>query len=432
MTKEMDKEVNTLPGRLKRYFDVSTTMTGTAARFAAQHFLGTSLDHAAQAQTLTMALGKLKGPIMKVAQLLATIPDAIPTEYAVEFLSLQADAPAMGWPFVKRRMQTELGADWQSKFKSFEQNATAAASLGQVHKAQAIDGRLLACKLQYPDMTSVVEADLKQLKLILKVYESTMGAIDTQEVYEEVSDRLREELDYELEAQHMLQYHTMLADFEFIHVPEPVPELSTKKLLTMTWLEGRRLQEIMHESQEMRNTIARNMFYSWYYPFYHHYLIHGDPHLGNYTFNEDGSVNLLDFGCIRKFQPRFIQGVLDLYQALQTNNRDLAVQAYETWGFENLTHEIIDVLNVWAQLLCDPVLDDRVRPIQMDHSGVLGRETADKVHSELKRLGGVKPPREFVFMDRAAVGIGSVCMRLRAELNWHQLFLEVVGDKSIF
>jgi predicted unusual protein kinase regulating ubiquinone biosynthesis (AarF/ABC1/UbiB family) len=422
----VDEEKNTLTGRVKRYFDVSTTMSGTVAKLLSEHFFGMSLDHGAQAQNLTLALGKLKGPIMKVAQLLATVPDAIPPEYAMEFLSLQADAPAMGWPFVRRRMQMELGPDWQSKFKSFEQAARAAASLGQVHQAVSLDDRLLACKLQYPDMTSTVEADLRQLKLIFKVYESTIGAIDTQDIFQEVADRLREELDYELEAKHMSRYRNIFKGFDFINIPEVIPELSTKRLLTMTWLEGKRLKDVIDEPQEFRNLIARNMFYSWYYPFYHHGVIHGDPHLGNYTFNQDASVNLLDFGCMREFKPNLVQGVLDLYKAMETNNRDLAVKAYETWGFENLTNEIIDVLNLWAKLLCEPILDDRVRPIQEGNSGVYGRELADKVHHELRRLGGVKPPREFVFMDRATVGIGSVCMHLRAELNWHQLFLEVI------
>jgi len=425
-----DDEQNTLSGRLKRYLNVSTNITGTAARFVAEHLLGTHIDHEIQARALTSALGNLKGPMMKVAQLLATIPDALPPEYALEFLSLQADAPAMGWPFVKRRMLTELGNDWQSKFKSFEHVATAAASLGQVHKACAFDDRILACKLQYPDMSSVVEADLKQLKLILKIYESTVGAIDTEDLYQEISERLREELDYELEAGHMQFYRRIFTGFDFIHIPEVIPGLSTKRLLTMTWLEGHRIKEIIEEPQELRNTIARNLFYSWYYPFYQHGIIHGDPHLGNYTFNKDGSINLLDFGCMRQFQSQFIQGVLDLYQARKTNNRELAVKAYETWGFQNLSNEIIDVLNLWADLLCEPILDNRVRPIQEGHSGVFGREVADKVHHELRRLGGVKPPREFVFMDRAAVGIGSVCMHLRAELNWHDLFLEVIGDKA--
>lgn len=434
-----------LGSRVKRYAQVSTSLSGTAARMVAERFFGLTPDHGAQARILTAALGNLKGPIMKIAQMLATIPDAIPSEYTLEFLNLQADAPSMGWPFVRRRMASELGPQWQQAFKSFENEACAAASLGQVHKATSHEGEALACKLQYADMASIVQADLQQLKLLLQVYEATLGALKTDMIFKEIQARLREELDYTLEAQHIklyrqifgkdpLEAHNKREGFACdpkpmadVHIPKVYDTLSTKHLLTMEWMEGRRLREILDEPQEMRNRIAREMFYAWYYPFYHFGVIHGDPHLGNYTFRDDGSINILDFGCVRKFSPAFVKGVLDLYHALLHNDQDLAVHAYETWGFTNISNELIDVLNLWAKLLYGPLLEDRVRPIQEGNTGTYGREIADKVHQELRRLGGVTPPPEFVFMDRAAVGIGSVCMHLQAEINWHQLFEEIVG-----
>ena len=168
------------------------------------------------------------------------------------------------------------------------------------------------------------------------------------------------------------------------------------------------------------------MFHVWYTPFYHYGFIYGEPHLCNYTFQEDGSVNLLDFGCIRIFSAKIIQGVLNLYRALQQNDQDRLVHAYESWGFSELSKETIEVLNLWAKLLYDPLLEDCVRPIQREFSGIQGRETAAKVHEELKKLGGITPPREFVFLDRAAVGIGSVFLHLKAQLNWHQEFKKVI------
>ena len=160
---------NNLPGRVRRYARVSTAMGGLAARLAGARYLGMPLDRTRHAAELKAALGGIKGPLMKVAQLLATIPDALPKEYASELAALQANAPAMGWAFVRRRMQAELGPDWPRKFRSFEQSAARAASLGQVHRATALDGRALACKLQYPDMASAVEADLRQLKLVMSI-----------------------------------------------------------------------------------------------------------------------------------------------------------------------------------------------------------------------------------------------------------------------
>jgi len=420
-------ESDNLGGRVWRYARVSTAMGGLAARLAGARYLGMPIDRARHAADLKAALGGIKGPLMKVAQLLATIPDALPKEYAGELAALQANAPAMGWPFVRRRMQAELGPDWPKKFRSFEHQAARAASLGQVHRATSLAGEALACKLQYPDMASAVEADLNQLKLVMALYERYDRAITTDEIHAEIAERLREELDYRREAAHMRLYRLMLAGETEIAVPEPVPDLSTARLLTMTWLEGTPFLEAAQAPAARRNAIARNMFRAWYVPFYYYGVIHGDPHLGNYTVREDAGINLLDFGCVRVFPPLFVAGVIDLYHALDRDDAALAVYAYESWGFRNLSREMIAVLNRWAQFLYAPLLDDRKRRIQ-EQQGEYGRDVAEEVHREIRRLGGVKPPREFVFMDRAAIGLGSVFMHLKAEINWHRLFHELIED----
>jgi predicted unusual protein kinase regulating ubiquinone biosynthesis (AarF/ABC1/UbiB family) len=420
-----------LGGRVRRYARVSTAMGGLAARLAGERYLGLPIDRARHAADLKAALGGIKGPLMKLAQLLATIPDAIPKEYASELAGLQANAPPMGWPFVRRRMQAELGPEWQRRFKSFEHDAARAASLGQVHRAVAHDGTALACKLQYPDMASAVEADLNQLKLVMSLYERYDRAITTDEIHVEIAERLREELDYKREAAHMRLYRAMLAEAPEVAVPQPFPELSTARLLTMTWLEGTPFLEAVDAPAARRNAIARNMFRAWYVPFYDYGVIHGDPHLGNYTVRDDAGINLLDFGCVRVFPPPFVNGVIDLYHALDRGDEALAIHAYESWGFRNLSREMIAVLNRWANFLYAPLLDDRKRRIQEAQTGAYGREVAEDVHREVRRLGGVKPPREFVFMDRAAVGLASVFMHLKAEINWHRLFHELIDDFDV-
>ena len=416
---------------MRRYVRVSAAVGGLAARLAGARYLGLKVDKPRHAADLKVALGGIKGPLMKVAQLLATIPNALPEDYAKELATLQSNAPAMGWAFVRRRMAGELGADWQAKFKSFEREAARAASLGQVHRAVALDGTRLACKLQYPDMASAVEADLSQLKLVMGLYERYDRAVTTDEIHAEIADRLREELDYQREAAHLRLYGLMLAEENAVAVPEPVPELSTRRLLTMTWLDGKPLLEAAEAPAAQRNEIARNMFRAWYVPLYYYGVIHGDPHLGNYTVREDRGINLLDFGCVRVFPPVFVKGVIDLYHALDRDDEALAVAAYESWGFRNLDRGMIDVLNHWARFVYAPLLEDRKRQIQELKTGRTGRDIAEDVHRELRRLGGVKPPREFVFMDRAAVGLGSVFMHLKAEINWHRLFHELIADFDV-
>ena len=340
--KDDNLDKSSVLGRAKRYAKVSTTVGGLAAKLAGQKYFGRMIDKPEHARALTEALGGLKGPLLKVAQLLATIPQALPPEYVQELQQLQSDAPPMGWPFVKRRMKAELGSDWQDKFKSFSRDAVAAASLGQVHKAETHDGQILACKLQYPDMTSAVTSDLSQLKTILGLFERMDKAVNTEEIFVEIKDRLYEELDYKREAKHAKLYDYMLRDEKAIHVPAVVDDLSTDRLISATWLEGERILNFKDADPETRETLALNMFRAWYVPLYYYGVIHGDPHLGNYTVQKDYSINLLDFGCVRIFPPKFVKGVIDLYHALLNEDRDLAAHAYESWGFENLSNELFE------------------------------------------------------------------------------------------
>jgi predicted unusual protein kinase regulating ubiquinone biosynthesis (AarF/ABC1/UbiB family) len=431
-----DAERNSLSGRLSRYARVGANVGGVAARVAASRLLNRQGDDAANARALTSALGGLKGPIMKVAQLLATIPDALPADYAAELQKLQSEAPPMGWAFVKRRMQSELGADWEGRFDGFERTPAAAASLGQVHRATTQDGADVAVKLQYPDMQSAVEADLVQLKALFALHRRMDSAIDTSEIIKEIGARVREELDYDREARHARLYAGMLADVPLVRVPGVHAGLSTKRLLTLDWLTGDKLLNWKTASQEDRNRIAEAMFTAWWLPFARFGVIHGDPHLGNYTvFAEDGrpgGINLLDYGCIRLFPVSFIGGVVDLYKGLLTNDEARLVHAYETWGFRNLRKEVIEVLNIWACFIYGPILDDRVRTIADGVApGEYGRKEAYRVHQELKKKGPVTVPQEFVFMDRAAIGLGGVFLHLEARMNFFRMFNAKIEDFSL-
>jgi predicted unusual protein kinase regulating ubiquinone biosynthesis (AarF/ABC1/UbiB family) len=431
-----DSEKNRFSARAARYARVGANVGSVAARYAGRRVLGAAPNRAGEAAALSGALGRLKGPLMKVAQLMATIPDLLPPEYAAELQKLQSEAPPMGWAFVKRRMMAELGPDWEKKFESFEHQPAAAASLGQVHRARSHDGQELACKLQYPDMQSAVEADLQQLQWLLAIRRRLDAAIDTSEVGKEIGERVREELDYFREAKHVALYRLVLDGVDTVRVPRAWPELSTGRLLTLDWLDGTRMLTHKNDPLEARNVLATAMFTAWWFPFSRFGVIHGDPHLGNYTVfargRAAGGINLLDYGCIRIFAPKFVQGVVDLYHGLLHGNDDLVVHAYETWGFRRLSRDLIDTLNIWARFIYAPLLDDRVRTIADGvKPGEYGRREAFRVHQALKLKGPVTVPREFVFMDRAAVGLGAVFLHLRAELNFYRLFNEAIDRFSI-
>jgi predicted unusual protein kinase regulating ubiquinone biosynthesis (AarF/ABC1/UbiB family) len=430
-----DEEANRFSARAARYARVGANVGALAARMASNRLLG-SQDERVQAQALASALGSLKGPLMKVAQMLATIPEAVPPEYAEALMRLQAEAPAMGAAFVKRRMRAELGPEWRTRFKDFDLHPAAAASLGQVHRAVALDGLSLACKLQYPDMASAVEADLAELDLLFSIHRRMGSAIDTRQIAQEIGARVREELDYRREAKLATLYRIMLADRPSVRVPRVFTDLSTRRLLTMEWLEGERLVKFEKAPQEARNAIAMALFAAWWRPFSHYGVIHGDPHLGNYSIAAEGAeiagVNLFDYGCIRIFPPSFVGGVVDLYQGLKTGEAARVIHAYETWGFAKLKKETIEALNIWARFIYGPLIDDRTRTIADGvKPGHYGRREAFTVHQALKAQGPLTVPREFVFMDRAAIGLGGVFLRLGAELNFHRLFEETLQGFTI-
>ncbi len=430
-----DDEANRLGARAARYLAVGAQAGGFAARLAGGRLFGAGRGNGgtSDAEALAQALGGLKGPLMKAAQLLANIPEVMPADYAEALTSLQSEAPPMGAGFVRRRMSSELGPHWREKFAAFDLHPAAAASLGQVHRARTLEGADVACKLQYPDMASAVEADLAQLEWALALQKRMDPAIDVSEAAGEIAERLREELDYFREAKHARLYQTMLATRDDIRVPGVHEALSTGRLLTLDWLDGEKVLALVGAPEDERNTVARAIFGAWWAPFAHFGIIHGDPHLGNYAVFRDGGtpagINLLDYGCVRIFPPAFVGGVVQLYRGLCDGRRDQVADAYRIWGFRNLSNDLIEILTIWARFILGPLLDDRVRTIADGISaGAYGRREAAEVHRLLREKGPVTIPREFVFMDRAAIGLGGAFLHLSARLNFHRLFEEALEN----
>ncbi|MGD1015632.1 MAG: AarF/ABC1/UbiB kinase family protein [Roseiarcus sp.] len=434
-----DDESDRFAARARRYANLGVNAGAFAARVGAGRLIGG--ERGGSARALTEALGSLKGPLMKVAQMMATIPEALPADYASELISLQSQAPPMGAAFVRRRMQAELGPDWRARFSQFELAPAAAASLGQVHRAASLAGEKLACKLQYPDMASAVEVDLSQLEFLLKFHRRMGPAIDTREIAVEIAARIREELDYQREARLTRLYATMLADSERVRVPKVFAELSTRRLLTQEWLDGAPLAEFERAGAGARNAIALALFEAWWRPFSRFGVIHADPHMGNYSVVATGegeareveALNLFDYGCVRIFPASFVGGVVELYRALGEADEARIVHAYEIWGFRDLSRATIAALTIWARFIYGPLVDDRVRTIADGvKPGDYGRREIFAVMQALKAEGGaLKIPREFVFLDRATIGLGAVFLRLDAAMNFHRLFEETIDGFDV-
>ena len=430
-----DDEANRLSARATRYARLGVNAGALAARVGVNRLRGGG--RATDAKALASALGSLKGPLMKVAQMLSTIPDVLPADFAAELMRLQSQAPPMGAAFVRRRMQAELGPDWRERFDDFDFKPAAAASLGQVHRATSLSGEKLACKLQYPDMSSAVETDLANLDLLFSLRRRAGAPIDTREIAREIRERVREELDYRHEARIGRLYRVMLVDRPFVRVPRVEESLSTLRLLTLQWLDGEPLVAFEGATQAARDAIAVGLFEAWWRPFLRYGVIHGDPHLGNYTVAATGEgaarrvegLNLFDYGCVRIFPPRFVRGVVELYQALKANDKARIAEAYEMWGFRGLTPGTTEAMTLWARFMCAPILDDRVRTAA---DGVkpseYGRREMGQVMRALKAEGGgLVAPREFVFLERATIGLGGAFLRLGARLNFHRMYEDAIA-----
>ena len=417
--------------RASRYIQLTGQVGGLLTKLGANRFLGVNIDKDKHALNLKKDLGEIKGPFMKIAQFISMIPDALPIEYSNQLIQLQSHAPSMGELFVKRRMENELGENWKNFFLDFNTSASYAASLGQVHKAKLKNGDLVACKLQYPDMQSAVNVDLNQFRIILNLFEKYNKAIKTKKIFLEIKDRLVEEIDYENEINNIKIFKKIFEFNKFVNIPKIYRNCSTKRLITMSWLEGQSLDEMLRYSKNKKNLserIATNIFNTWYMPFYKFCVIHGDPHFGNYSFKKNGDINLFDFGCVRFFPINFVKAVLNLYYALEKKDEDLTVEAYKTWGFKKINKKLIKVLNLWASYIYGPLLEDKKRLIQGEKKKGYGFDIVNNVYKELRKIGGVEPPKEFVFMDRAAIGMGSLFMKLDVKLNWHNLFKNLIKD----
>ena len=417
--------------RASRYIQLSGQVGGLLAKLGANKFLGMDIDKNKHALNLKKDLGEVKGPFMKIAQLVSMIPDALPIEYSNQLMQLQSHAPSMGESFVTRRMANELGENWKKFFLNFNTTASYAASLGQVHKAKLKNGDIVACKLQYPNMQSAVNADLNQFKIVLNLFEKYNKAIKTKKIFLEIKDRLVEEIDYVNEIKNIKIFEKIFNSNKSVNIPRIYKNCSTKRLITMSWLQGQSLEDVIKYSKnkkEFSERIATNIFNTWYMPFYKFCVIHGDPHFGNYSFKKNGDINLFDFGCVRFFPIKFVKAVLNLYYALEKKDEDLTIDAYKTWGFKKINKKLIKILNLWASYIYGPLLEDKKRLIQGEKNRGYGIDVANNVYKELKKIGGVEPPKEFVFMDRAAIGMGSLFMKLDVKLNWHKLFKDLIKD----
>ncbi len=394
--------------------------------------LGAADEDVHTATALAELLGRLRGPVTKFGQILATLPIDLPEELAEALAALHAHAPPMGRLFVARRMRHALGADWRRHFAQFEETPLFAASFGQLHRARLEDGRMVAVKLQYPDMESVLAADLRNLRLVAPILRRITG-IDPTAVIAEMADRFAEELDYEKEAANMEDWRRVLAchlPAERLATPRPIAALTRRRVLVMTWVEGTHLIPVAPRlPQRLRDRIAADLLRAWYVPFFAAGLLHGDPHPGNILWQEQGAgggrLGLVDFGCLRRYERREVAAVRALERAVRLQDRELLKAALAGIGFPELDARRMEALRPWLEWLFAPFAEPGMRPFLPADRLAAAETRLAQLRQRLKAAGGIRLPRAFLLLHRSAVVLGSVITRLDARGDWQALWEDI-------
>lgn len=371
---------------------------------------------------------ELKGTFLKLMQMLSMRNDLLPGEVLEILSTVQSQVPPMPFSTIRRQFIRELGRPPEELYAAIEEHAFAAASLGQVHRAQLHSGEDVAVKVQYPGVEETVEQDLKNVKMLLQTFtliarDVLRQPVDVDEVYRELEERLAEELDYENEARNAARFREMFADDDEIEIPQVFPELTSRRVLTATYLEGYPLTEILGPGvdQSLKDWVAVKYFRTLWRQVFEFGTLHTDPHPGNYLVTYHPHLGMLDFGSIRIFPEEIRTAYLRLARALLDRDREATAAALVELGFLAPEDDPAPMLQV-IDVIFEPVyLDREYDPRQ--YGSVERAMNAAAIRLEHRIF---RSPGHAVFLIRALVGLDSYLQQFGTVANYHRLFEECV------
>lgn len=372
------------------------------------------------AEKIVKVMGELKGPWMKIGQYMSLNDTYTDDDFFQTFSSLQYESPSMSYYFTKMQIEKELGKSPEAIFKSFSRKPIGAASIGQVHEAYLHSGEKVAVKVQYPDMDKIIKSDLTTLKVgltPLKMFYK--GKIEP--LIEEVEGVLINELDYKKEAENLEIFRNFYKDNENIIIPEYIPELSTQKVLTMKFIEGKPFENTIKENnltQEQKNHIGKVMLHALWKQLFELNMVHADPHPGNFLLIDDNKIGLLDFGCIKKFDKNFIEIYKSMIKSVITKNSEGIRKSYVDLGFvEEHETEKLDALEEFSAFMGEPYNNQE----EFDLGQNLHKLKEGQV--EFKKMSekvGFRLPKDFIYLNRTLFGIGMILFKLRISVNFYK------------
>jgi predicted unusual protein kinase regulating ubiquinone biosynthesis (AarF/ABC1/UbiB family) len=388
--------------------------------------------HLKNARRIVEGSKELRGAFMKLVQMLSMREDLLPIE-AIDILrTTQASVPPMDYPVIAQQIRRELSKPPEQLFASFDTEAFAAASLGQVHRARLKNGEEVAVKIQYPGVDATVEQDLGNLKLLLRALQAIAGdlmrqRIDTKSIYHELEERLREELDYVNEARNIEHFRRLFGNDETVLIPRVIKHLSSRRVLTMSYIDGYRLADIFGEvaDLELRTWVARKYYELVWRQILEFGALHTDPQPGNYLVTWHPRLGVLDFGSVRYFSPTVRRASLQLAEAIiEHNDRSLA-SALLRLGYIDPGQDPAPMVRI-IYILFEPVIADRMyHPDEYD--AVSKAATVGEIAFEHKLY---KSPRHSIFLLRALIGLDGIMKGLGVAMNYAALFRECVRNAA--
>ncbi len=425
-------------GRAKRALQVGSLATTVSSSYAwnalKQPFQSSGEQelfelHLKNALKIVAGSQELRGAFMKLVQMLSMRSDLFPTEVLDILSVVQSSVPPMDYDLIRAQVENELGKDPEQLFRRFDKQAFAAASLGQVHRAQLPGGAEVVVKVQYPRVDETVEQDLKNLKALLKVLTLILRDVmrqnfDAAEIYQEMEDRLREELDYVNEANNIVLFQRLFAGDDAVIIPRVYPDFSSRRVLTLEFIDGYKLQEVLAPGVDraLKDWVAVKYFEITWRQICSFGVLHTDPHPGNYLITYHPKIAMLDFGSVRLFPDDVREGYRMLAQAVLERDERAMARCFLELGYLDPGDDPEPLFRI-MYLVFEPVLEDRMYDPQ-DFQAV---DTAREVTNISLRHRILKTPGHRLFLVRALLGLESYVQQFGTVTNWHRIFRQCVA-----
>ncbi|WP_323753472.1 AarF/ABC1/UbiB kinase family protein [Marinobacter sp.] len=407
------KPVTSRSGRFLKLAGMTASVASEYAGQKARGLFRTVDDEGAKSESYTRmasqiadTLGEMKGAVMKVGQIASQTQDFLPKEFSDALEKLQKEAPPMPFEVILKQVESELGKPVSELFEYLQETPYASASIGQVHRARMHDGTDVIVKVQYPGVDESCDSDLKQLRMALKLgglLKMPKESVDL--LFGEIRERLKEELDYENEAQNLKIFGEFHKDQPWVIIPKVIDSHSTRRVLTLELVEGDHISKVTPEryDQETLNLIGHRIFTIMADQLFRFQCIHGDPHAGNFAYRPDGTIVMYDFGCVKKLKPEIVEAYRKaLISALEEDYSSLDQHLIDL-GARVGSQPAIDeaYYAMWRDILIVPFVDDE--PYDFAEADI-HKQVAAKTSTVFKYLDSFKPPVESIFIDRMIAG----------------------------